>query len=139
MPMELRKRKAPAEPAQQAAPKKRTSRAGANTTAKKAKTEETKASETPAAPSKRPAVGDTIDLGDFQDEITFQDGTSTSLKALVAESKSGVVLFTYPRASTPGCKCMICASRRVAFLIADIHETDPGFNVRYQPSLSLPR
>lgn len=56
-------------------------------------------------------MGETVNLDDFEDEITFQDGTTTSLKALVAESKSGVVLFTYPRASTPGCTNQVCLFR----------------------------
>lgn len=51
-----------------------------------------------------PAVGDTIDLTGFGDEVETNDGTKTTLAKLVEESKSGVVLFTYPKASTPGCK-----------------------------------
>jgi len=51
-----------------------------------------------------PNVGDTIALDGFGSEIQTNDGTKTNLKELVATSKSGVVLFTYPRASTPGCK-----------------------------------
>lgn len=49
-------------------------------------------------------VGDVINLEGFGGEIVTNDGTSTSLKKLVDESKAGVVLFTYPKASTPGCK-----------------------------------
>jgi hypothetical protein len=43
-------------------------------------------------------------LDGFGGEIEKNDGEKTSLKALVEESESGVVVFTYPRASTPGCK-----------------------------------
>ena len=32
------------------------------------------------------------------------DGDKVTLKKLLDESKSGVVLFTYPKASTPGCR-----------------------------------
>ena len=50
------------------------------------------------------AVGGTIDLETFGGEIETNDGVKTSLKKLVEESESGVVLFTYPKASTPGCE-----------------------------------
>lgn len=49
-------------------------------------------------------VGDTIALDGFGGEIELNDGETTTLKKLVDASNSGVVLFTYPRASTPGCK-----------------------------------
>lgn len=49
-------------------------------------------------------VGDVIDLEDFGGEVETNDGETTTLKKLVDESKAGVVLFTYPKASTPGCK-----------------------------------
>lgn len=70
----------------------------------------------PAAESDapRPVVGDVITLDGFGGEVETNDGKKTSLKALVDESKSGVVLFTYPKASTPGCKFLsflICLSR----------------------------
>lgn len=52
----------------------------------------------------KPVVGEIISLEGFGGEIETNDGTKTTLKALVDESKAGVVLFTYPKASTPGCK-----------------------------------
>ena len=57
-----------------------------------------------ASTGAKPAVGDIINLDGFGGEIETNDGTKTTLKALVDESKAGVVLFTYPKASTPGCK-----------------------------------
>jgi peroxiredoxin Q/BCP len=59
-----------------------------------------------AAPAKSgpPKVGDTIDLASFGGEIETNAGDKTTLAKLVEESKGGVVLFTYPKASTPGCK-----------------------------------
>jgi peroxiredoxin Q/BCP len=51
-----------------------------------------------------PKVGDTIDLTSFGGEVETHDGNKTTLAKLVEESKGGVVLFTYPKASTPGCK-----------------------------------
>lgn len=50
-----------------------------------------------------PKVGDSIDLEGFGGELEDHDGNAVTLKALVEQSKSGVVLFTYPKASTPGC------------------------------------
>lgn len=51
------------------------------------------------------AVGSTVDLESFGGEVETHDGEKTTLKKLVDESKGGVVLFTYPKASTGGCKC----------------------------------
>jgi peroxiredoxin Q/BCP len=48
-------------------------------------------------------VDDVIDLEGFGGEIETNDGAKTNLKKLVEESSAGVVLFTYPKASTPGC------------------------------------
>jgi peroxiredoxin Q/BCP len=50
------------------------------------------------------AVGSTIDLEGFGGEIETHEGEKTNLKKLLDESKAGVVLFTYPKASTAGCK-----------------------------------
>lgn len=93
--VELRKRKAPAPPP---------------VVEKKSKpAPKPKAADTPKEATKQapksivPAVGDIIDLDTFGGEIETNDGTKTTLKKLVEESKSGVVLFTYPKASTPGC------------------------------------
>jgi peroxiredoxin Q/BCP len=47
--------------------------------------------------------GRVIPLDTFGGEIQTNDGKKTTLKQLVEASKSGVVLFTYPKASTPGC------------------------------------
>ncbi|KAK2802503.1 hypothetical protein FQN50_007309 [Emmonsiellopsis sp. PD_5] len=116
--VELRKRKAPAEPVPPA-PAKRTTKkpkaiksdnnnvAPAPAATKKEKKESRSASSAP----KVPAVGDTIDLEGIGSEITLHDGTATTLKQLVDESEAGVVLFTYPRASTPGCTNQACLFR----------------------------
>jgi peroxiredoxin Q/BCP len=132
MPVELRKRKPREEPAPPPA-RKRNSKAAkvvdkvkevlTGTKAdkepepkKEEKVEEEKVDPAPVdeapakavaekkAPAGKVAVGDTIDLEGFGGEIETNDGKKTTLKALVEESKAGVVLFTYPKASTPGCK-----------------------------------
>lgn len=115
MPVELRKRKAPAVPAP-APPTKRKSdsakSAGAKDAqdAKDAKQSDKKDTKTAANGANAPtkvAVGDVINLDGFGGEVETQDGEKTTLKKLVDESKSGIVLFTYPKASTPGCKYII--------------------------------
>jgi thioredoxin-dependent peroxiredoxin len=132
MPVELRKRKAPAPPPEPPAkkqskvskaaakvkevkeavskPRGRPAKAAAPTTNGKAAVAEAPAPKA-AAPAGKPEVGNTISLDGFGGEIQKNDGTTTTLKALVDESKAGVVLFTYPKASTPGCKSWrICLS-----------------------------
>ena len=103
--VELRKRPAPS-PAPPPAKKKK---AAAKPKAKKevppAKKDSAPASKAKAMDSSTPPkAGDTITLSNFGGEIETNDSTKTTLATLVEESKAGVVLFTYPKASTPGCK-----------------------------------
>lgn len=122
MPRELRKRKVPATEPEIAPPvTKKTTKKGpvAKVVAKLAEVaEEVKeAVEEVVAPKAAPKandngkvkiskveVGSVIDLEDFGGEIQTHEGELTSLQKLVSESKGGVVLFTYPKASTPGCE-----------------------------------
>lgn len=115
--VELRKRPAPAAPAP--APKKR---APSKAKVKPVKGEASKAEAepeeaAPAAPEETlvepaveapkggaPKVGDSITLEGFGGEIQTNDEEKITLAKLVADSKAGVVLFTYPKASTPGCE-----------------------------------
>lgn len=116
MPVELRKRKAPP-PAPEPAPKKQSTVKKAVKKAKEAiKDNITKSAESngpakAAKPAGKPAVGDTITLDGFGGEVQTNDGKKTTLKDLVDESKAGVVLFTYPKASTPGCTNQVCLFR----------------------------
>lgn len=126
MPVELRKRKAAA-PAPEP-PAKKPSKVGKTaakvkdvakeTAAKVAGTANGSSKKTvpkpaaaaaAAATSGKPVEGDVISLDGFGGEIDTHDGTKTTLKALVDESKAGVVLFTYPKASTPGCESLVLA------------------------------
>lgn len=112
MPVELRKRKAPAPPPEpvrkkQSKAAKVATKVKAAVKGKPAESEKTNGSSKPA----KPVVGDTIALEGFGGEVETNDGTKTTLKALVDESKSGVVLFTYPKASTPGCTNQACLFR----------------------------
>lgn len=96
--VELRKRPAPPPappPAKRAAPKAK---------AKKENGAATESSKPAATGGGAPKVGDTIALDGFGGEIETQDEKKVTLAQLVADSKAGVVLFTYPKASTPGCK-----------------------------------
>ncbi|GAB7342025.1 hypothetical protein MBLNU457_g0313t1 [Dothideomycetes sp. NU457] len=65
----------------------------------------------PTSKSGPPKVGDKIDFDNFGGAIETNDGASTTLQSLVSKSKAGVVLFTYPKASTPGCTTQVCLFR----------------------------
>lgn len=98
--VELRKRKA-AEPAPAPPAKKASSVKSAGSKTKGGK------KDTPAngaSSSSTNALGDSITLEGFGGEVESHDGEKTTLKMLVDDSKAGVVLFTYPKASTPGCE-----------------------------------
>ncbi len=103
---------------------------------KKKSTSKAKAKEEPAAPAKKmetsnepPKVGDTIDLDGFGGEVETNDETKVTLAKLVEDSKAGVVLFTYPKASTPGCKYCPHTGDPLQLLIRSRHNS----------SLPLPR
>jgi peroxiredoxin Q/BCP len=124
MPVELRKRKeappAPVRPAKKKAPAKGKKPESEKTVVEKvqeAVTEKVEAvkeavsgkangeaSKPTATAGGVPKVGDTIDLTSFGGEVETHDNKKTTFAKLVEESKGGVVLFTYPKASTPGCK-----------------------------------
>ena len=108
MPIELRKRKAPDAAPSGAPPAKKPSAAKAAVSKVKAKLSNGKASTSKAASSgaksSKVNVGDTITLEGFGGVVQTQDGEETTLQLLVEKSKGGVVLFTYPKASTPGCR-----------------------------------
>ncbi|KAJ5144119.1 uncharacterized protein N7515_002906 [Penicillium bovifimosum] len=102
--VELRKRKAPAPPP---VAEKKTKQA------RKPKQEpeatDNDAEKGPAP--KLPEVDDTIDIETFGGEFETNDGEKTTLKKLLEQSKAGVVFFTYPKASTPGCTKQACLFR----------------------------
>lgn len=75
----------------------------ATTTAATAESE-TKATNGTSSGASKIAVGETVNLDGFGGTVQTHDGKDVTLKALVDESLAGVVIFTYPRASTPGCK-----------------------------------
>jgi peroxiredoxin Q/BCP len=113
--VELRKRKAPAPPP--VVEKK--SKPGPKP--KATKKEETVAPVDDDKP-KVPQVGDVIDLEAFGGDFETNEGTATSLKKLVDDSKAGVVIFTYPKASTPGCMSPFYSARAlIAYTISSPH------------------
>ena len=95
--VELRKRKDPP-PGTQAVPPLKKSNSVKSSSSKK------EAPPKSNAASAKVNVGDTINLDAFGGEVETNEGVKTSLKKLVEDSKAGVVLFTYPKASTPGCE-----------------------------------
>ena len=62
-----------------------------------------------ASQSNPPNQDESIDLEGFGGEVVTNNGEKTTLAKLVESSKAGVVLFTYPKASTPGCKILASA------------------------------
>jgi len=113
MPPELRKRKAPAtEPTAAPPAKKKGTVAKAVAKVKEAvlpkpKAEKKNTATSASASTAKLAVGEIIDLEGFGGEVETNDEEKTTLKKLVDDSKSGVILFTYPKASTPGCKRLL--------------------------------
>ncbi|KAJ5655611.1 hypothetical protein N7507_007561 [Penicillium longicatenatum] len=90
-------------------------------------------------------VDDIIDLEGFGGEIETNDGAKTNLKKLVEESSAGVVLFTYPKASTPGCTKQACLFRdnykhliSTGLSIFGLSADSPKANTTFQTKQSLP-
>ncbi|KAM4057746.1 ahpC/TSA family protein [Hirsutella rhossiliensis] len=160
MPVELRKRKAPQPPPAPAPAAKRAGKAAKPTATKTAKAAK-KAAPAPAAPvddddeeptktadkkkAGKVAVGDVVDLDDFGGEIEANDGKQTSLKELVEQSKAGVVLFTYPKASTPGCTTQVCLFRDAyepltadGLSIFGLSSDSPKANTNFKEKQKLP-
>jgi len=131
MPPELRKRKAPAaEPAAAPPTKKKGPVAKAVAKVKEVVTGSPKAAKTNGSSSAtKVAVGDVVPLEGFGGEIETNDGVKTTLQKLVKESTGGVIIFTYPKASTPGCKYYVPESLYQQILM----------NFRHKSSLFVPR
>ncbi|KFY70528.1 hypothetical protein V499_09101 [Pseudogymnoascus sp. VKM F-103] len=155
MPPVLRKRKAPVEPAPAPPSKKKSPAAKPAAKAKavavpeaKAAVSKTNGAAAAAAPAKKAAkvaVGDSITLAGFGGEIETQDGEKTTLQKLVEESEKGVVLFTYPRASTPGCTTQVCLFRdsyapftAAGFAIYGLSNDSPKANTTFKTKQNLP-
>ncbi|KAI9850147.1 MAG: hypothetical protein M1838_006034 [Thelocarpon superellum] len=154
MPVELRKRKAPAAPPAAAPPaKKKTSATKPAAAVAKAingkKAAPAKANGTAttkaAPPSSKITVGSVISLDGFGGDIETQDGVKTTLKQLVEESKAGVVLFTYPKASTPGCTTQACLFRdsyipltATGLSIYGLSADSPKANTTFKTKQNLP-
>ncbi|KAI9738454.1 MAG: hypothetical protein M1818_005351 [Claussenomyces sp. TS43310] len=146
MPVELRKRK-PVEPAPAPPAKKKNPVAQAAEKVKAAVTggsQTSKANGAAAAPSKV-AVGDVISLDAFGGEVETNDGNKTTLKELAEESKAGVILFTYPKASTPGCTTQACLFRdsytaltATGYSIFGLSTDSPKANNTFKTKQNLP-
>jgi len=164
MPVELRKRKeappAPVREAKKKAPAKG-KKAEEKTVIEKvqetvAETVETvkeavsdavngEASKPAVATSGKAKTGDSIDLTSFGGEIETNDGDKTTLVKLVDESKGGVVLFTYPKASTPGCTKQACLFRdsyepltATGYSIYGLSNDSPKANTTFKTKQKLP-
>ncbi|TGO49108.1 hypothetical protein BOTNAR_0443g00010 [Botryotinia narcissicola] len=98
----------------------------------------------PAASTKA-VVGETIDLKGFGGEIETNEGEKTTLEKLVSESKNGVVIFTYPKASTPGCTTQVCAFRDshptlllTGYTVYGLSKDSPKSNTTFKTNQKLP-
>ncbi|KAL1304832.1 hypothetical protein AAFC00_003759 [Neodothiora populina] len=106
-----------------------------------------KSNDKPGAKAKSgpPKAGDKIDFEGFGGEIETQDGKKVTLKSLVEESEAGVVLFTYPKASTPGCTTQVCLFRdsydpltATGLSIYGLSSDSPKANTTFKTKQSLP-
>ncbi|KAL9034367.1 MAG: hypothetical protein Q9214_007076 [Letrouitia sp. 1 TL-2023] len=144
--VELRKRKDPPSNTTAAPSKKSTPSAAA---AKKNRGDDRDQSNpegsTDTVSSGKLKTGDTIKLQGFGGEIETNDGEKTTLEQLVDRSQSGVVLFTYPKASTPGCTTQACLFRdnftpltATGFSIFGLSSDSPKSNSNFKQKQSLP-
>ncbi|KAI9688497.1 MAG: hypothetical protein M1822_001446 [Bathelium mastoideum] len=93
-----------------------------------------------------PKVGDSIDLEGFGGEVETHDGGKTTLGKMVADSKAGVVIFTYPKASTPGCTTQACLFRdsydpltsTTGLTLYGLSTDSPKSNAAFRTKQSLP-
>ncbi|KAK4496385.1 hypothetical protein PRZ48_012365 [Zasmidium cellare] len=147
--VELRKRPAPPPP-----PPPAKKRAPAKPKAKNDAPKAAEPEEAPAAapvaeekPTKTgaPKAGDSITLEGFGGEIETNDGEKTTLAKLVGDSKAGVVLFTYPKASTPGCTTQACLFRdsyepltATGLSIYGLSTDSPKANTTFKTKQNLP-
>jgi len=161
--VELRKRKAPPPPPvpakKKAAPgtgrkpgrpkAAEAAKPAAEDAKKKADDKPAKAEKDAAAPAAAekaaPAAGAVVELDGFGGEFETHDGKKTTLKQLVDDSKAGVVLFTYPKANTPGCTTQACGFRdghdtltSTGLAIYGLSSDSPKSNTTFKTKQSLP-
>ncbi|CDM28068.1 hypothetical protein DTO013E5_4004 [Penicillium roqueforti] len=94
---------------------------------------------------KLPEVDDTIDIETFGGEFETNEAEKTTLKKLLEESKTGVVFFTYPKASTPGCTKQACLFRdnythltSTGLSIYGLSSDSPKANTTFKTRQNLP-
>jgi len=79
-------------------------------------------------------VGEKIALDGFGGTLQTNDGQDVTLKDLLDKSLAGIVVFTYPKASTPGCtSTLFCAY--VLYLLGYERLTS---SYRHHTSMPLP-
>lgn len=107
--VELRKRAAPPPAAPPAKKKTATATAKARAGKKGAGAGNDTASETKSEPATSElAVGQKVGANGLAAAIETHDGRKVTLQSLLDEADKqvrAVAIFTYPKASTPGCKC----------------------------------
>ncbi|KAI4208581.1 MAG: hypothetical protein LQ346_000091 [Caloplaca aetnensis] len=143
--VELRKRpRAPSDPPQ---PPQKKAGSVANRRSKPEPTPQNEATPSTNGTGKAQTLlaGDSIDLEGFGGVIETQAGRKTTLKELVDDSKNGVVLFTYPKASTPGCTTQACLFRdefspltATGYSIFGLSADSPKSNMTFKTKQNLP-
>lgn len=153
--VELRKRKSPpvpgpAMPKEQATAPKRSTKQEESASPAPAKTDSiAEAGDSNSNPTSTkgapPKADDTIDLSGFGGTVRTNDDKPVTLEQLVAESKAGVVLFTYPKASTPGCTTQACLFRddftsltATGLSIYGLSTDSPKSNTSFKTKRNLP-
>ena len=131
------------EPVAEEQPAAATDNAAAETAAKEAVAETS--AKTSSGPALPPKQGDKVGLESFGGEIETNDGQKTTLAQLVKSSKKGVVLFTYPKASTPGCTTQVCLFRdsytpltATGLAIYGLSTDSPKANTTFKTKQNLP-
>lgn len=111
MPPELRKRKTAGASDPEPAPAAKKQKPVAKIVEKVKKATAAVSKTIGSTSSGKVSVGDTINIEGFGSVVETNDGDKTTLKELVDKSDAGVVIFTYPAASTPGCTKQACMFR----------------------------
>jgi len=141
-------KKEAAPPVAAPAPKKRATNEKKDSVAKKAKTAIKEA--TIAAKSvggkKEPTAG--LQEGEMLPadlpEVQTHDGKTVTLAGLLAEAKKGIIIFAYPKASTPGCTTQACLFRdsfsafdTVGYTVYGLSGDSPAANTKFVEKQAL--
>ena len=85
-----------------------------------------------------------LDVGDKLPAIELQDEAGSPVNVVDLTSERGIILFAYPKASTPGCTKQACGFRDIfegvsekEYLIYGISKDSPAANKKFKEKLGL--